>query len=92
MRGARRTVTAIIITQMTLETVVHQLARVYGLPTGLADPREWGPVQLYVASRYPGCTSGTNLHGCPGAGPGAGRHAAAPDRARGGCAPGAHPR
>ncbi len=57
------TVTAMTITEMTLETVVHQLARVYDLHTGLADAREWGPAQLYFASRYPGCASGTNQHG-----------------------------
>ena len=56
-------VTAMTITDMTLETVVHQLARVYDLHTGLADAREWGPVQLYFASRYPGCVTDTDQHG-----------------------------
>lgn len=54
---------ALAITDMTLETVVHQLAQVYDLHTGLAFPREWGAVQLYFASKYPACSSGTDQHG-----------------------------
>lgn len=56
-------VTAMTITDMTVETVVRQLARVYDLQAGLASPTAWGAVQLYFASRYPRCAPGHYLHG-----------------------------
>ena len=56
-------VTDMTITDMSVETVVHQLARVYDLHTGLAPPFEWGPVQLYFASKYPRCSPGVDQHG-----------------------------
>ena len=56
-------VTDMTITDMSLETVIHQLARVYDLHTGLAPPFAWGGVQLYFASRYPSCVPGTDQHG-----------------------------
>ena len=56
-------VRSMTITDMTLETVIHQLARVYDLHTDLAPPIEWGAVQLYFASNYPNCSPGTDLHG-----------------------------
>ena len=56
-------VTSMTITDMTLETVIYQLARVYDLHTGIALPRAWGPVQLYFASRYPRCGDSDDLHG-----------------------------
>ena len=58
------TVASMTISEISLETVVHQLARVYDLHTDLAAPREvWGAVQLYFASRYPRCDAGTDEHG-----------------------------
>ena len=56
-------VLSMTITDMTLETVIHQLARVYDLHTGLTPAIEWGAVQLYFASRYPRCALGTDQHG-----------------------------
>ena len=56
-------VTAMTITDMTVETVIRQLARVYDLQAGLAQPMQWGAVQLYFASTYPGCSPGDYLHG-----------------------------
>ena len=56
-------VSAMTITDMSLETVIRQLARVYDLETGLAPPVEWGAVQLYFATTYPRCSSGTDMHG-----------------------------
>ena len=57
------TVSAMTITDMTVETVIRQLARVYDLHAGLAEPMEWGAVQLYFASKYPRCAPGDYLHG-----------------------------
>ena len=51
------------ITDMSLETVIHQLARVYDLHTGLAPPFAWGAAQLYFASKYPRCVPVTDQHG-----------------------------
>ena len=57
-------VRSMTITDMSLETVIHQLARVYDLHTGLAYvPFAWGGVQLYFASKYPRCAAGTDQHG-----------------------------
>ena len=51
-------VEAMTITDMSQETVVRQLARVYDLHTGLAEEsRPWGAAQLYFASRYPNCST-----------------------------------
>ena len=40
---------------MDVEVVVHELAHVYDLTTGLAPPRAWGAVQLYFTSTFEGC-------------------------------------
>ena len=56
-------VTSMIITDISLETVIHQLAQVYDLHTGLAPARVWGPVQLYFATTYPECEVETDQHG-----------------------------
>ena len=56
-------VSSMIITDMTMDTVVRQLARVYDLQAGLASAAEWGAVQLYFASTYPRCAPGDYLHG-----------------------------
>ena len=56
-------VTSMTIVDMSLENVVFRLAQVYDLHTGLAPPREWGPVQLYFASRYSRCSSGDDQQG-----------------------------
>lgn len=54
------TVSAMSITDMSLETVVRQLARVYDLDTSFSRPQApWGAAQLYFASRYPDCSSRT---------------------------------
>ena len=57
------TVTAMTITDISLATVIRELARVYDLHTGLAPRRAWGAAQLYFASKYPQCLAGTDLHG-----------------------------
>ncbi|MDE0352245.1 MAG: S-layer homology domain-containing protein [bacterium] len=54
-------VTAMTITDMSVGTVIRQLARVYDL--GIAAGEQWGAVQLYFASRYPRCSPGDYLHG-----------------------------
>ena len=56
-------VTSMTITDMSVETVVRQLARVYDLQAGLAAPEEWGAVQLYFADRYGTCEPDKYLHG-----------------------------
>ena len=56
-------VLSMTITDMTLETVIHQLARVYDLQTDTAPRIVWGPVQLYFANRYPQCETETDQHG-----------------------------
>ena len=56
-------VLSMTITDISLETVIHQLARVYDLHTGLASSRVWGPVQLYFATKYPNCEAETDQHG-----------------------------
>ena len=56
-------VTAMTITDISVETVIRQLARVYDLHAGLASPVQWGAVQLYFASRYPTCSPRDYLHG-----------------------------
>ena len=56
-------VRSMTITDMSLETAIHQLARVYDLHTGLAPSVAWGAVQLYFAFRYPNCVPGTDRHG-----------------------------
>ena len=43
------------ITSMVLDTFVHELLHAYDLHTGLAPRKEWGAVQLYFATTYPGC-------------------------------------
>lgn len=56
-------VTAMTITDISVETVIRQLARVYDLQAGLAEPEEWGAVQLYFADRYGSCEPDDYLHG-----------------------------
>ena len=56
-------VLSMTITDMSLATVVRELARVYDLHTGLAPRRVWGPVQLYFATTYPDCSADTDQHG-----------------------------
>lgn len=56
-------VSSMTITDMTVDTVIRQLARVYDLQAGLASAEEWGAVQLYFASTYPRCAPGDYLHG-----------------------------
>ena len=43
--------------------VIHELAHVYDLHTGLAPSSAWGAVQLYFATTYRGCFAGTDFHG-----------------------------
>ncbi|MCE2531024.1 MAG: hypothetical protein J4F44_00825 [Acidimicrobiia bacterium] len=38
-----------------LEVVVHDLAHVYDLTTGLAPKKPWGAAQLYFTATYPDC-------------------------------------
>ena len=57
------TVTSMTITDISLETVIHYLARVYDLHTGIAPSDSWGPVQLYFATTYPNCEEETDQVG-----------------------------
>ena len=57
------TVSSMTITDISLGTVIHYLARVYDLHTGLAPSRSWGPVQLYFATNYPDCEEETDQVG-----------------------------
>ena len=43
------------IASMNFGGVVHELAHVYDLTTGLAPSKAWGAVQLYFATTYPDC-------------------------------------
>ena len=43
------------IASMNVGGVVHELAHVYDLTTGLAPSKAWGAVQLYFATTYPDC-------------------------------------
>ncbi len=43
------------IASMNFGGVVHELAHVYDLTTGLAPPKAWGAVQLYFAMTHPDC-------------------------------------
>ena len=47
----------------SLGTLVHELAHVYDLHTGLAPSKAWGAVQLYFATTYPGCYDGGSRSG-----------------------------
>lgn len=51
------------IAQMSLSNVVHHLARVYDLHTGLAPSAPWGAAQLYFASTYGHCRAETDRPG-----------------------------
>ncbi len=55
-------VSMMTMTEISL-AVIHELAHVYDLHTGLAPNRAWGAVQLYFASTYPDCFSGPDLNG-----------------------------
>ena len=46
-----------------LEVVVHELAHVYDLTTGLAPSKPWGAAQLYFTATYPDCPL---VHGVQG--------------------------
>ena len=46
-----------------LEVVVHELAHVYDLTTGLAAGRPWGAAQLYFTDTYPDCPLVPDLQG-----------------------------
>ena len=56
-------VLSMTVVDMSLETVIHYLARVYDLHTGLAPSRAWGAVQLYFATTFPDCEAETDQHG-----------------------------
>ena len=43
------------IAEMAFPVVVHELAHVYDLTSGLASSKAWGAVQLYFATTYPDC-------------------------------------
>ena len=43
------------VSDMEFGGIVHELAHVYDLTSGLAPRRAWGAVQLYFAATYPGC-------------------------------------
>ncbi|MCY3577360.1 MAG: hypothetical protein OXH53_08605 [bacterium] len=43
------------IERFMLDVLVHELAHVYDLQTGLAPSKAWGAVQLYFATTYPAC-------------------------------------
>ena len=55
--AARMTITEIYL------VVIHELAHVYDLHTGLAPSSAWGAVQLYFATTHPGCFGGIDFHG-----------------------------
>ena len=46
---------SMIITNMSLNVIVHELAHVYDLQTGLAPRTAWGAAQLYFAAAYSEC-------------------------------------
>ena len=46
---------SMMVSELELGTVVHELAHVYDATTGLAQRRAWGAVQLYFGIRYPDC-------------------------------------
>ncbi len=50
------------IAELSFGGVVHELAHVYDLTTGLAPGKAWGAVQLYFAAAHPDCF----LHAGPG--------------------------
>ena len=50
------------MTEISLR-VIHELAHVYDLHTGLAPSSAWGAVQLYFATTYPNCFAGSDFHG-----------------------------
>ena len=43
------------VNRMEFGGIVHELAHVYDLTTGLAPGKAWGAVQLYFATTYPDC-------------------------------------
>ncbi|MCY3910292.1 MAG: hypothetical protein OXF99_02185 [bacterium] len=51
------------ITSMVLGTFVHELLHAYDFETGLAPRKEWGAVQLYFATTYPGCYDRGDISG-----------------------------
>ena len=50
------------IAEMSFGGVVHELAHIYDLTTGLAPRKAWGAVQLYFATTHPDCF----MHADPG--------------------------
>ena len=55
-------VRGLVMTEISL-SVIHELAHVYDLHTGLAPSSAWGAVQLYFATTHPGCFAGADFHG-----------------------------
>ena len=51
------------VSDLSLANVIHHLARVYDLHTGLAPAAPWGAVQLYFASKYPHCPAEADFAG-----------------------------
>ena len=51
------------IADLSLANVIHYLARVYDLHTGLAPAAPWGAIQLYFASTYSHCPAEADFAG-----------------------------
>ncbi len=51
------------VSELSLSNVIHHLARVYDLHTGLAPAAPWGAVQLYFASNYSHCPAEADFAG-----------------------------
>lgn len=51
------------LADLSLANVIHHLARVYDLHTGLAPAAPWGAVQLYFASNYSHCPAEDDFAG-----------------------------
>ena len=51
------------VADLSLANVIHYLARVYDLHTGLAPAASWGAAQLYFASRYSHCPAEDDFAG-----------------------------
>ncbi|WP_419855143.1 cell wall-binding repeat-containing protein [Candidatus Poriferisodalis sp.] len=52
---------SMIISDMSLRVIVHELAHVYDSQTGLAPRKAWGAAQLYFATAYSECGPDTYL-------------------------------
>ena len=51
------------VADLSMANVIHHLARVYDLHTGLAPAAPWGAVQLYFASTYSHCPAEADFAG-----------------------------